>query len=179
MPEIEIRSAIATDIPYLLKINHNFTSERVWQMEIQREDNHLEIVFREVKLPRSVQVSYPVDFHTLPDLWNQRSVILVAVIDGAPIGYIGLMENLSPKSVWVSDFAIEPKHRRQGVGTALMLSARDWAKKRKEKCLVMQIQPKNYPAICFAYKLGFEFCGYRDRHFGNGDIALFFEKWIK
>jgi len=111
MPEIEIRSAIATDIPYLLKINHNFTSERVWQMEIQREDNHLEIVFREVKLPRSVQVSYPVDFHTLPDLWNQRSVILVAVIDGAPIGYIGLMENLSPKSVWVSDFAIEPKHR--------------------------------------------------------------------
>lgn len=179
MPEINIRSAIATDIPYLVKINHNFTSEYVWQMEIQHEENQINVIFREVKLPRSIQVRYPQDPHDLPDLWNLRSVILVAILEDVPIGYIGLVENLSPLAVWATDFAVSPKHRRTGIGTALILSAQDWARQRKGHRLILEVQPKNYPAICLAKKMGFDFCGYQDRHFKNQDIALFFEKWIK
>ncbi len=178
MPEIEIRSAIATDIPYLVEINHDYTSERVWQMEILKKDKRIDVFFREVSLPRSVRVSYPVNPGTLPDTWTQRSVILLAMIDSLPVGYLGLMENITPQSVWISDFAIAPKYRRQGIGSALLIGAKDWVRARRGKRIVFPLQPKNYPAICLARKMGFEFYGYRDMHFENRDIAIFFEKWI-
>jgi hypothetical protein len=41
------------------------------------------------------------------------------------------------------------------------------------------MQPKNYPAICLAQKLGFDLCGYNDRYFANQDIALFFAKNLR
>jgi len=45
--------------------------------------------------------------------------------------------------------------------------------------LLLEVQPKNYPAIQMAKKLGFELCGYNDHYFANHDIALFFSKWMK
>ena len=40
--------------------------------------------------------------------------------------------------------------------------------------LLFVIQSKNYPAMQFCRKLGFEFCGFNELHFSNRDIALFF-----
>lgn len=179
MPEIEIRTAIATDIPYLTKINHTYTSEHVWQMELQSEENQIVVVFREVRLPRSVQVPYPRDVQRLPDEWTTRSVILVAIAESLPIGYIGLTENHSPRTLWVTDFAVKPQYRRQGVGTALLLAAQEWARQRGSRRIVLEMQPKNYATISLAQKMGFEFCGFNDRYFENLDIALFFEKWVR
>jgi len=42
--------------------------------------------------------------------------------------------------------------------------------------LVLEMQPKNHPAIQLALKLGFEFCGYNDRHYVNHEIGIFFGK---
>jgi hypothetical protein len=33
MPEIEVRPAIEADIPTLVKIDHSYTSDHVWQMD--------------------------------------------------------------------------------------------------------------------------------------------------
>jgi hypothetical protein len=40
------------------------------------------------------------------------------------------------------------------------------------------MQPKNYPAIHFAYKLGFEFSGYNDQYYRDQEIAIFFSTYI-
>jgi ribosomal protein S18 acetylase RimI-like enzyme len=45
--------------------------------------------------------------------------------------------------------------------------------------MVLEMQPKNYPAIQLAQKLGFDFCGYNDRYYANRDIALFFAKGLR
>ena len=42
----------------------------------------------------------------------------------------------------------------------------------------MEMQPKNYPAIQFAYKLGFEFSGYNDQYYRDQEIAIFFSSFI-
>jgi tRNA threonylcarbamoyladenosine biosynthesis protein TsaB len=69
--------------------------------------------------------------------------------------------------------------RRQGIGTGLLLAGMEWAKQHSLDRLVVEMQPKNYPALCMMQKLGFLFCGYQDPYYTNRDIALFFAKSVR
>lgn len=176
MPKIEIRPAIASDIPRLIAMDHTYTSDYVWQMEIQQTDGQVLAKFREVHLPRSVRVEYPRPHRKLADDWTQRSGLLVAVFAGEPVGYVSMMLNVTPAACWVSDLVIKRRLRRQGIGSALLLAAREWGKHHECRYLILEMQTKNYAAIQLALKLGFDFCGYNDRYYANHDISLFFSK---
>lgn len=180
MPEIQIRPAIAEDIPLLAALDHDYVSEYVWQMDVQQaEQGHLPVVgvnFRQVRLPRSVKVDYPRTRSSFQETWMNRSGILVALLHDQIIGYCGLMLELTPQTVWMTDLAVMRRVRRQGIGSALVLAGLEWTRQHECQRLVLQMQPKNYPAICLAEKLGFDFCGYIDRYFPNQDIAIFFSR---
>ncbi|MEJ2348720.1 MAG: GNAT family N-acetyltransferase [Anaerolineales bacterium] len=179
MPAIEIRPAIPTDIPVLAKMDHNYTSDHAWQMDLDVEQREIEVRFRVVQLPRSVRMEYPRPPKALVEDWKNRSGVLVALLDGKPVGYISLMQNISPLTSWVTDLVVAPNLRRQGIGSALLLAAQEWAAGQPDsRRLVMEIQPKNHAAVRLAQKLGFDFCGYNDHHFSNQDFALFFAKWV-
>ncbi len=179
MPEIEIRPAIATDIPELMALDHTYSSEYVWQMEIQVEDKQIGISFREIRLPRSVRVEYPRTTHTLEDDWTRRSGLLVAILDSQVVGYVSLMLDIAPITTWVTDLAVVRRVRRQGIGSALVLAAQEWGEQHNTRRLVLEMQPKNHPAVQMAQKLGFGFCGYNDRYYANHDIGLFFAKSLR
>ena len=180
MPEIEIRPAVAEDIPNLIHLEHDYTSDYVWQMELQPpEEDRIGINFRQVRLPRSVKVDYPRPVSTLAEDWMRRSGILVAIHAGEIVGYLSLMLDIAPLTTWVTDLAVAPAMRRKGIGSALVLAGMAWGAQHESYRLVLEMQPKNYPAICLAKKLGFEFCGYNDRYYPNHDIALFFAKVLR
>ena len=180
MPEIEIRPALATDVPILMELDHNYMSDFVWQMEIQQqEEGQRQIGFREIRLPRSVRVDYPRPPKSLLVDWTQRDGLLVAVLSDEPIGYISMMLNIAPLTTWVTDLVVKRRVRRQGIGSSLLLAAQEWGLQHESRNLVLEMQPKNYPAIRMADKLGFDFCGYNDRYFANRDIALFFGKSLR
>ncbi len=180
MPQIEIRPVIETDIPSLIALEHNYTSDYAWQMEIRRsesglgEASQIQIGFREIHLPRSVRVEYPRDHQTLAGEWQQRDGLLAAVLEGEPVGYASLMLGVAPLTTWITDLVVKRRLRRQGIGSALLLSAQAWGIQHECRNLVLEMQSKNYPAIKLAEKLGFDFCGYNDRYYANHDIALFF-----
>ena len=179
MPEIEIRPAVVTDIHALMALKHNYSSDYVWQMDVRRDDNEVRITFREVHLPRSVRVMYPRNPQSLADNWTKRDGLLAAVLDGEPVGYISLTQNAALKATWATDLAVMHRLRRQGIGSALALSAQEWATQHNSRRLILEMQPKNHPAIQLAQKLGFEFCGHNDHYFANHDIGLFFSKWLR
>jgi GNAT superfamily N-acetyltransferase len=180
MPEIQIRPAHDADIPLMAAIDHTYTSDHAWQMEVQQiEEEQINIRFRQIRLPRSVRVEYPRSPQALITEWEQKSGILVAEMDGALVGYVALMRGMAPVTTWVTDLAVDRGVRRQGIGSALLLSAQEWAHVHGASRLVIEMQPKNYPTICLAQKLGFDFCGYNDRYFANQDIALFFARSLR
>lgn len=183
MPEIQIRPALAEEIPLLAELDHTYASDYVWQMDLQQaEEGQPRVVgvnFRQVRLPRTVKVDTPRPRSALLETWMNRSGILVAVLKEQPVGYCGLMLDLSPQTVWMTDLAVMRPVRRQGIGSALVLAGLEWTRQHGCQRLVLQMQPKNYPAICLAEKLGFDFCGYIDRYFPNQDIALFFGRTAK
>lgn len=176
MPEIKIRPAISSDIHTLIKIDHSYTSSYVWQMEIQQSDDQVNAKFRKVHLPRSVRVKYPRLYQKMPDNWTHRSGLLVAVLNEEPVGYVSMELNITPLTTWVTDLAVKRRLRRQGIGSALILAAGEWGSHHDCRNLVLEMQPKNYPTIQLATKLGFNFCGYNDRYYANRDIGIFFTK---
>ena len=179
MPEIQIRRAVATDITILMAIDHSCQTDYVWQMDVQREEGQVGAIFREIRLPRSVSVPYPREVSTLPDSWDRRAGMLVAMIGEQIIGYIRMTDLILPKTVWMTDIVVSPRFRRQGVGTALILSAQSWAMDRKANRALVETPSKNNPMIYLARKLGYEFCGYNDLYYESQDIALFFGRSIR
>lgn len=174
MPQIQIRPAVAADLPLLMTIDHTVATDYVWQMETHNEEGRAGAVFREVRLPRTVTISSPRPAAALSDDWSRRSGLLVAVLGKEPAGYVRLTDKVVPQTAWVTDLAVAPRHRRQGIATALLLAAQGWALERKNSNIILEMSSKNVPAIRLAQKLGYEFCGYNDRYYENRDIALFF-----
>lgn len=174
MEGISIRNAISGDIPYLMKMDHGYRSDHVWQMSVTQSKEEISIKFREVRLPRPMRVRYPRDPGLLADEWTHRSGFFVAERAGQPVGYIALVDGPSPNSIWATDLVVSHAERRQGVGTKLLHAGIRWGNERQVQRLCLEMQSKNYPAIALARKSGFDFIGYSDRYFPDEDIALFF-----
>jgi ribosomal protein S18 acetylase RimI-like enzyme len=180
MPEIEIRPAVVADIPRLVGLDHNYSTNSVWQMEFsQTEERGVAVKFREVRLPRQVRVEYPRRPLHLLDDWEKYDGLLVAQYQDAPVGYVGLKLGITPLAGWITDLVVTKAQRRQGVGSVLLLAAQEWAAAHDCHNLILEMQPKNQAAIRLAYHLGFGFCGYNDNYYSNHDIALFFARLLR
>src|SRR5512138_2621437 len=126
----QIRPAIANDLPRLIAMDHSCLSDYVWQLELRREPSQITSNFREVRLPRTVPVTYPRNPMTLSDEWTRRDMILVALHEDTPIGYIAAKQEHTSSIAWITDIVVTPERRRQGVASALLAAAQDWASKR-------------------------------------------------
>ena len=179
MPEIQLRPTVATDLSRLMSFDHSITSESVWQLELRRDTGQVTAAFREVRLPRSISVTYPHNPFALADDWVRRSMMYTAYIGADPAGYISLLERGMDSVVWITDLVVNLASRRQGVASALLAAAQDWATGRSHHRLILEMQSKNLPGIRLAQKFGYEFCGYNDHYYLNQDVALFFGKSLK
>jgi ribosomal-protein-alanine N-acetyltransferase len=173
--EIQVRPASEVDLPVLMAFDHGSTSDRVWQLDLSREPRDLRVAasFREVRLPRPVNLPYPRDPAGLPDVWARNALMFVAEAGIQPIGY-GAATEPHATQAWISDLVVVPRWRRRGVGSALLSALQHAAKGRGARNLFLEMQTKNYPAIRLAQKHGYDFCGYNDHYYSTQDIALFF-----
>jgi GNAT superfamily N-acetyltransferase len=179
VPSLEIRTASASDISRLIALDHSCTSDYVWQLELRREAAQVTVNFREVRLPRSIEVKYPRNPASLADEWMHRDAALVAVEEGIPIGYLCAIAEQTSAIAWVTDVVVSPLQRRKGVASALLAAAQSWCSKRSIRRIILEMQSKNQAYIRLAQKFGYEFCGYNDQYYLTQDVALFFGRAIK
>ncbi len=177
--DIKFRSAMSTDIIRLVGLNHTSNSDYVWQLDLDKSEGEINVILREVRLPRSVQVQYPRNHLSLSDEWRKNAHTLVALSKGAPIAYIRFREQATAESVWIIDLVIATEARKKGVATELIHYVENWAIDRKHRQLFIEMSSKNHPAISLAKKMGFEFSGYNDHYYATQDVALFFGKLLK
>jgi len=175
----EIRPASAGDILRLMALDHSCSSDYVWQLELRREAGQVSASFREVRLPRSIEVKYPRNPSSLADEWAHRDVVMVALEQGVPIGYLCAIVEQASAIAWVTDVVVAPARRRQGAASALLTATQAWALERGVRRLVLEMQSKNQAYIRLAQKFGYEFCGYNDQYYLTQDVALFFGRGIK
>ena len=179
MPEIEIRPVLPGDLENLMNLEHYYETGTVWQMERINEEGQIMVNFRQVRLPRTVKVEYPRPSNALSDQLRKNDGFLTALHHSKPVAYLCLVEQPAAQTAWVRDLVVGVEMRRQGVGSALLRAAEEWAARRNYRRMVMEMQPKNYPAIRFAQRNGFEFSGYNDHYYPNMDIAIFFATYLR
>ena len=94
---------------------------------------------------------------------NNESDILVYENDGIIVGFILLQAKVRPdfdfmlpgKFCYIMDIIVTGKERNKGFGTALMNSAKDWAKDRDCSFINLDVLANNHGAIALYEKLGF------------------------
>ena len=179
MTSFEIRSASANDLPRLMALDHSCMSDYVWQLELRSEPKRVSVNFHEVRLPRSVKVTYPRDPVSLVEAWDKRDKVLVAWEEDIPVGYVGAVEDDASSTIRVVDLVVSPTVRRRGAASALLTAVQAWAEERGARRILLEMQSKNHPCIRLAQKFGYEFCGYNDQYYPTQDVALFFGRALK
>jgi len=179
MPQIEIHPAQKQQVAQLAGMEHTYQTTFVWQMELIIEEGQPTICFKKVRLPRAIRVVYPIPKSILGEPGAEKSMQLVAILNMMPVGFISINTTELPYTAWVTCLVIIEEYRGQGIGSGLLLAAQDWASREGKNRMVVEMQSKNYPAIQFAQKLGYEFSGYNDHYYANQDIALFFSKFLR
>lgn len=179
MAKIQVRPVTQADLPQLAEMDHGYSTDYVWQMDQREENGQTQVTFRTVRLPRPMRVAFPRDPARLLDDWNRHACFLVAEENAQLKGYVNLVLAPVPETGWITDYVVERRFRRTGVGSVLLAAAAQWAGANRLGRLILETQSKNYPAICFAQKHGLTFCGYNDRYYPNQDVALFFGMPLK
>ena len=179
MEDIDIRPAVSPDIATLAKFDHSTRTTHVWQMYQNVSEGEIETGFKETGLPREMKIQYPYSPESLSQRWRNYSTIMVACIDKIPIGYISISTYFTTEVIWVKDLVTQTNWRRKGVASKMLRTAIDWAKERNFFRISIEMSSKNYPAICFVKKMGFDFSGFNDNYYKNNDLALFFARYIR
>lgn len=172
---LTIRSAMPSDYDLCMAFDHAVSTDHVWQLQTDEGDGEQMITFRAARLPRSIKVPYPRSGEMLLNSWRMHSLFLVAEWEKhLPVGYICVRQEPTQETAWVSDFVVDGGARLNGVGSALLRAALQWAIEQNLRRLMVETQTKNYPSIHFLQKRGFVLAGYNEMYFPNQDIALFF-----
>jgi 8-oxo-dGTP diphosphatase len=84
--------------------------------------------------------------------------VLVAVCEGKIVGFLVLsfVPALTGLRAWLDDMAVDPEHRRRGIGRALVEEAIKWASQRGATHLFLDTSRGNPDAREFYHACGFE-----------------------
>lgn len=176
-----IRDGMESDIGGCLALDHSYETDYVWQMNIREEASQWEVQFKTDRLPRTMQVIYPIDERRLRLSLPPDQCFLVAVGRDQPeaLGYLTMRNDPVYKVARMTDLVVSRPYRSHRIATRLLNVARQWAREHDLAQMTMEIQTKNYPGIMFCQQRGFVFCGFNDRLFPNQDIAVFFSQSLR
>lgn len=108
--------------------------------------------------PRSYRSSPPSDDYLEMLLAKEHVIVSVAVQDGAVVGGLVAyeLEKLESRrsEIYIYDLAVDARHRRRGVATALIESLRKIAAERRASVVFVQADYGDDPAIALYEKLG-------------------------
>lgn len=93
------------------------------------------------------------------ELDNRTAHFRVAICGGSIAGYIGIF--VVCESCYISNIAVFPEYRKNGIGTMLIDSACKIAKENEAQSLSLEVRPSNDAALALYRKKGFEEVGLR------------------
>ncbi len=122
---------------------------------------HLEAIERLEKLCFSLPWTWEMLMSQLPDDSHE---FLAALDDsGELLGYVGMMTVLDEG--YISNVAVDPAHRRQGIADLLIRELLERAALRELSFVTLEVREHNEPAIALYRKHGFVPVGLRKNYY--------------
>ena len=171
-----IRSAEAEDLPACLALDDSYITNMVWQVVEQRTELALHagdegeprsVTFRPTRLPRPRHVAGVAKLapQQIRANWQYTDYFVVATegsTDGKVVGYLNLHIEKRRNIAWLTALVVNADNRRQGIATALLDEAKQWARLAAVQSIIAELPTINYPAAHFLQAQGFRFCGFND-----------------
>ena len=111
------------------------------------------------------------------ELENENSYFLVAVAENV-LGYIGVQEICG--EAYITNVAVFGKHRKSGIGRALLDEACKGAKGRGCEFITLEVRESNLPAIRLYESEGFEKVGLRKNFYSSPtENGLIYTKYFE
>ncbi len=123
---------------------------------------------------------------SLPWTWEQlmsqlpddSHEFLAAEEEGSVLGYVGMMTVLDEG--YISNVAVDPAHRRCGIGDLLIAELLERAQIRELSFVTLEVREHNAPAIALYRKHGFAPVGLRKNYYElPTENALLMTKYLK
>ena len=173
---MQIFRADRADLKSCIALDHSYTTTHAWQFGEREEGGTLSFALRPVRLPRRAHMAYPKPLGHLMADREASPCFLVAREGGVIWGYIDLRPQGWQRAGWIEHLVVAPQRRRQGIGSALLTRAAQWAVAHHLHQVMADVPTNNHAAISFLQAHHFVFCGFHDRYYASRDIALFFSK---
>ena len=151
----------------------SYSSEYIYRVIVREMTADI----RKEKLPVPVRKTY-----ALKDIEESiagAGQTIVAEDDAGIAGFAAVkFENWNKRALLMGIY-VAPEYKSRGIGKALIKEAVSYAKENSARCLWVETQNLNYPAVTFYLKTGFRFCGFDDSLYDPDtvlpdEIALFF-----
>jgi ribosomal protein S18 acetylase RimI-like enzyme len=107
---------------------------------------------------------------------NEKCRFFVAGEDEDIVGYSRIHLYRWNNSAYIITILVDAEHRRRGIGTRLLKAMEDFARKNKARVLLFDFASDNASALQLCFKNDFKMCGYNDKIYPNGKIALYLAK---
>ena len=159
----------------LLTLDTSFTTDRVYRLD--RTDDRFEL--RAITVHPAIVKSYPfaADVDAMPGYdWAQIAEVGCDLVGVAAMS----MQDWNRRAI-LHHLYVATQARGMGVGGALLAAVIKAAGARQARCLGVETQASNYPAVQFYRKAGFLWSGldtslYDPDAVGADEIALFFSR---
>jgi [ribosomal protein S18]-alanine N-acetyltransferase len=104
------------------------------------------------------------------ELASPHTAYLVVESDDALVGYAGLSAPAGAEQADIQTIAVDPTHRRLGIGTVLMRELLDVAKSRGAQEVFLEVRADNSGAEELYRRHGFTRIGLRPRYYQPDDV---------
>jgi len=180
---MRIRLAREDDWKACLAMDIGYETERAWQMEALRGsrsvDSEWGALFREVHLPRKQHVAPLLSPEARVKCWARSDIFWLAVEARKVVGYIALSLVVERGEARINDLAVDEAYRRQGIATELLNYAAEWCVRKDIEHMILECALKAQPAIGFALKHRFVFCGFQDAYWPGQEVGIFFRRRLR
>lgn len=143
-----------TDGEHLSDFDASFATEYIYRVVI----SGMSVEITESKLDIPFQKIYQLD--CVKNDVEASDFSVAAEIDGLIVGFATVKSEEWNKRAVLTGIYVAPESKGKGVGRALIDSVINYARTTPARCLWLETQNVNYPAIQFYIKMGFRFCGF-------------------
>jgi len=176
---IYIRRPTLHDLNECARLDASFSTQKVWQMNLQSTAGRIQVQFNLVHLPRTMTVPTPPEDRDLTKAWQRGDGIYAARRGKKILGYIHIVLQEGEKIGAIRRHVVAPEFRQQGVGAALLSRGMEWARERHLRSLEIDLSTKNHPAIEFYLNNGFVFTGFSERLWGRQEIVIHLARVVR
>lgn len=166
--------SLPDDIPAITSLDTSFETDVIYHVALSQIGAQL------IELSAHWSKRYIIEMNELARLSSaQPGLALAAEVGGKLVGLAAAEYVEWNRRVILHDLYVSRAFRGTGIGALLLSRTVDWSRGTPARCIWLETQNVNYPAIQFYRRFGFSLCGFDARLYDpeNTDpteVGLFF-----